>query len=192
MQRVRFENGCIAKGGFPAWTYWRSVKDASVELDSEVKGTRADFSAADEKMRAKLKDPKWKQPAGYTWNHAGSPGSRTMELVDMDFHAAVHHQGSASAARAARRVVPGVGGLAQASASSQKARVTTARCVHYFSPLDFALDALNIWSRAKENGNTFREQVDEDLDNSLFLGLGIMNPGFNQGRNPWDRQRRVD
>ncbi len=80
-KRVTFKNGSIGLGGFPAEFYYRgSAAAASVQIPL-VKGTDADFTAADKAMRERLGDPNWKRPEGYTWNHAGDESSRTMELV---------------------------------------------------------------------------------------------------------------
>jgi hypothetical protein len=64
-------------------------------------------------MRETLKDPDWKRPSGYTWNHAGDPSSTKMELVESRpgyRHGAVAHKGSASNARAALRSSTGAFG----------------------------------------------------------------------------------
>ena len=69
--------------------------------------------AADAAMRQRLNDPTWQRPNGYTWNHAGVPGARVMELVRGDLHAAVAHQGNATVVRAQMRAsrvpLPGSG-----------------------------------------------------------------------------------
>lgn len=103
-KRVRFDKGRIALGGFPAdWYYGGNAKKARVNIDN-VTGGKADDRAADAAMREKLKDPNWKRPRGYTWNHAGGEGSNAMELVQTGPHKAVHHEGSASGPRANGRV----------------------------------------------------------------------------------------
>jgi hypothetical protein len=101
--RVRYQNQYIGLGGFPAEAYYGgSAAGATVEIDT-VTGGRADYAAADRAMRQKVGDPNWKRPSAYSWNHAGGPGSRTMELVERDVRGAVAHQGAASAPRAAAR-----------------------------------------------------------------------------------------
>jgi A nuclease of the HNH/ENDO VII superfamily with conserved WHH len=101
--RVRFSNNHIAIGGMPAAQYYGgSAEAASVQIPV-VRGTDADFTAADNAMRARPGNANWQRPAGYTWNHAGEPGSRTMELVSRPFHRAVAHEGNASLARAGLR-----------------------------------------------------------------------------------------
>lgn len=102
-KEVRFENQHIAVGGLPADTYYGDhAGAATVEIDA-VTGTRADNLAADAAMRKKLGDPKWQRPTGYLWNHAGTPGSTTMELVKEGVHEAVAHKGPAAEPRAIRR-----------------------------------------------------------------------------------------
>jgi hypothetical protein len=98
-----FRNNCIGIGGFPAEFYYGgNAKHASVEIE-KVTGTGADDTASDAKMREKLKDPNWRRPEGYTWNHAGDSSSTTMELTDSKAHAAAAHQGSAAKVRAEAR-----------------------------------------------------------------------------------------
>ncbi|UUO09290.1 choice-of-anchor D domain-containing protein [Blastopirellula sp. J2-11] len=103
---VVFKDGHIAEGGFPAeWYYGGSAEKGSVPI-RKITGTDADFTAADEAMREKLKDPNWKRPKGYTWNHAGTESCKTMELVESGKgvkHGAVSHKGSGAAARARLR-----------------------------------------------------------------------------------------
>lgn len=101
--RVRFVNGNIARGAFPPSAYYGgSARTATVEI-AKVTGSKPDNIAADEAMRKKLNNAEWERPRGYRWNHAGEPGSKTMELVDKDIHRVVHHQGPASEPRAALR-----------------------------------------------------------------------------------------
>ena len=56
-------------------------------------------------MREKLQDLKWKRPENYSWNHAGEPGSKNMELILKKAHRAVAHKGSASDTRSAIRAL---------------------------------------------------------------------------------------
>ncbi len=101
--RVRFSDNSIAVGGFPeSWYYGGSAATATVQIPS-VSGTNADMTAATNAMRTRLNNPSWSPPEGFTWNHAGPPGSTTMELVNSRLHTAVHHQGSAAVARAAQK-----------------------------------------------------------------------------------------
>ena len=93
---MRFENQHIAVGGLPSEAYFGgSIETATVEI-AIVTATRADNLAADVEMRKKLGNPEWQRPEGYLWNHAGSPGSKKMELVDAKYHAAIGHKGSAA------------------------------------------------------------------------------------------------
>lgn len=62
---------------------------SSVRINA-VTATEADGAAADAIMRRRLNNPAWKKPDGYVWNHAGMPGSQTMELVDARFHRLAH------------------------------------------------------------------------------------------------------
>jgi A nuclease of the HNH/ENDO VII superfamily with conserved WHH len=103
--RIRFEGNYIAKGGFPPEAYYGgSAAEATVAIDVAT-GLEADNVAADAAMRVKRGDPAWKRPQGYTWHHAGHPGSTTMELVDTKLHAVTSHKGPAAELRAARRAV---------------------------------------------------------------------------------------
>ncbi len=102
-KEVRFENQHIAVGGFPPEFYYSGNSEhARVEIQS-VTGFEADSVAADEAMRTKLGDPHWQRPKGYIWNHAGPPGSKSMELVDKEMHKRVSHKGWAAELRAIRR-----------------------------------------------------------------------------------------
>jgi RHS repeat-associated protein len=102
-KRVVYKNQHIAPGGFPGeWYYGGNAEIATVPVE-RVLGTDSDFSAADAAMRAKLRDPSWRRPEGYTWNHSGQPGSGRMELVKTKYHRAVAHQGSARLPRAMLR-----------------------------------------------------------------------------------------
>jgi hypothetical protein len=97
--RVRFEGGYIGIGGFPeSYYYGGSVSAATVEIE-RVTGTESDDFAADREMRKRLGNENWQRPKNYTWNHAGKPGSCTMELVDREVHMRVAHKGNASAVR---------------------------------------------------------------------------------------------
>src|SRR5262249_32398717 len=92
-------------GGFPAEAYYGgSAASATVTLPAEhqITGGQADFDAANARMRH-IRGPNWRQPSDHTWNHAGPPGSRTIELARTDAHAPVHHRGNAANARAAAR-----------------------------------------------------------------------------------------
>jgi RHS repeat-associated protein len=104
-KEIRFENGSIPPGGFPPSDYYMGDAGAAGVPIDEVKGTNADFTEADAKMREKLRDPNWRRPRGYTWHHAGGNGCTVMELVDSSVHDGVHHEGSAAEPRAARRAV---------------------------------------------------------------------------------------
>ncbi len=100
---VRFEKQYIAVGGFPPEVYYKgNASAASVEINV-VTGTTTDGRAADAAMRKKLGDPKWRRPDGYAWNHAGTPGSKVMELVEKPVHDAISHKGPAAESRALRR-----------------------------------------------------------------------------------------
>jgi hypothetical protein len=102
-KEARFENQRIAVGGLPAEAYYGgNASEARVEV-SEVTGLDADNASADAAMRKKLGKPDWQRPKGYVWNHAGPPGSKTMELVDERVHRAVSHKGPAAEPRALRR-----------------------------------------------------------------------------------------
>ncbi len=106
-EQIRFAENNIAVGGFPeSWHYGGSRATSTVTIP-EVLGTGADDSAADAEMRKLLKDPDWKKPPNYTWNHAGGEGSRTMELIERDKHGAVAHKGPAAGPRAALRSANG-------------------------------------------------------------------------------------
>ena len=118
--RVRYENGYIAQGGFPpSWYYGGNAATATVNVPV-VKGTNADFVAADAEMLKR--NPKWVRPSEYTWNHAGPPGSTTMELVLKSEHKATAHEGNAQGARAALRSAK-ANGAAQGTARAMAALV---------------------------------------------------------------------
>ncbi len=98
-KEFRFENQHIAVGGFPPEAYYGgSAAQASVEIE-KVRGN--DNRASNAAMRKKLGNPDWTQPTGFAWNHAGQPGSKTMELVDLRYHKATAHKGPAAEPRAA-------------------------------------------------------------------------------------------
>jgi hypothetical protein len=100
---VRFKGQYIAIGGFPPEAYYNgNAANASVEI-GQVTGKAGDNAAADNAMRERLRDPSWRKPDGYRWNHAGPPSSKVMELVNEQTHAAVAHKGSASRVRAQNR-----------------------------------------------------------------------------------------
>jgi len=130
--KVRFKGQYIAKGGLPAETYYGgSAAEATVTIET-VAGTSADSAAADAAMRKKLGDPAWRRPQRYQWNHAGGPRSKTMELVDADFHEAVAHKGPAAGPRAARRVakvLPGKGTRVKGKRAMGKGAVGRAMAV---------------------------------------------------------------
>ena len=116
-KEVRFENQYIAVGGFPPEAYYGGqASSATVEINS-VSGFDADNQAADAAMRRTLNDPTWKRPDGFLWNHAGGPGSKVVELVDVEYHRAISHKGPAAIPRALRRLGGGPG-------------ATGARCLH--------------------------------------------------------------
>lgn len=102
---VTFANGHIAVGGFPASAYYCGDPALATVNIETVLGTSADFAAADKQMRTKLGDPNWEQPKSITWNHAGEPGSTTLELVDYETHRSVKHKGNAAIVRSAPMVV---------------------------------------------------------------------------------------
>jgi len=106
-KEVRFANQHIAVGGFPAEKYFGgSAATATVEIKS-VLGNKADGRAADIAMREKMRKPNWQRPDDYIWNHAGSPGSKTMELVAAKAHRATSHKGPAAPIRALQRLATG-------------------------------------------------------------------------------------
>jgi hypothetical protein len=106
-KEVRFKNQHIAIGGFPREKYYGgSAASATVEI-TVVRGTGADAARADARMRIIRRDPNWQHPDGYIWNHAGSPGSKVMELVDAKAHGATSHKGPAAPIRAMRRIARG-------------------------------------------------------------------------------------
>jgi RHS repeat-associated protein len=113
-KRVRFSGGFIAIGGFPPeWYYGGDAGKASVDIPA-VTGGKADNMAADQAMRERMKNPNWRRPSRYVWNHSGPPGSTRMELVKEVPHSKVHHAGPASVPRAMARVGNGVGKTANA------------------------------------------------------------------------------
>ena len=81
-KEIRFKDQYIAIGGFPPEAYYRGNSEAAGVVIATYNGTEADATAADEAMRIKLRDPTWQRPADFRWNHAGPPGSKTMELVE--------------------------------------------------------------------------------------------------------------
>jgi hypothetical protein len=102
-KEIRYKNQHIAVGGFPAQSYYGgSAAKARVEIGT-VTGSNADNIAADAAMRKKLRRPNWQRPKGFVWNHAGSPGSSTMELVKENLHKATAHKGAAAEVRAQLR-----------------------------------------------------------------------------------------
>jgi hypothetical protein len=103
-EEVRYENQHIATGGFPPEAYYGGSAEAASVPITKVTGTKDDGLAADAEMRKKLKDPNWQRPKGYRWNHAGQPGSTTMELVKTGVHTAVSHKGPAAGPRAEQRL----------------------------------------------------------------------------------------
>jgi hypothetical protein len=106
-EEVRFKNQCIAIGGLPPDKYsGGSAASATVEIDV-VRGTGADAARADARMRIIRQEPNWQHPDGYIWNHAGSTGSKVMELVDEKAHGATSHKGPAAAIRALQRIAKG-------------------------------------------------------------------------------------
>ncbi|MBI3836427.1 MAG: hypothetical protein HY288_00655 [Planctomycetia bacterium] len=113
-KEVRFENQHIAVGGFPAESYYGgSASDATVEIKS-VTGTNADSLAADAAMREKLGDRNWQRPEGFRWNHAGEPGSKSMELVQSRVYRSVAHKGPGAAPRAQTRTANARGATGRA------------------------------------------------------------------------------
>jgi hypothetical protein len=85
-KEVRFENQHIAVGGLPPETYYGGNASAATVEIPKVTGLDSDSLAADAAMRKKLGNPKWRRPGGFVWNHAGTPGSKTMELVKEGVH----------------------------------------------------------------------------------------------------------
>ncbi len=81
-------------------------------MDS-IDGSRNDFDKADAEMRKKLRETgvkdwdKWTRPEGYTWNHAGGPDSKTLELVETDAHKRVAHKGPTSLPRSLAKNLKG-------------------------------------------------------------------------------------
>jgi hypothetical protein len=92
---IDFVDGYIAVGGFPERIYWNGDRSGATVEINEVFGDARDGDAADTKMR-EIYGKEWKRPRGYTWNHAGKPTQRVMELVATEVHSAVHHAGNAS------------------------------------------------------------------------------------------------
>ena len=113
-KEVRFEHGNIAIGGFPPESYYGgNANIAGVDI-GEVTGFEADNLAADAQMRKKLGNPDWRKPKGFLWNHAGPPGSKRMELIDLGTHEPVSHKGPAAEPRAMRRASRGGGASGRA------------------------------------------------------------------------------
>lgn len=104
--KVKFVEGYIAEQAFPEKYYWKgNYQSATVDISdvgARVNGDNSDFSAADRIMRERH-GADWKRPKGYTWNHAGKPGSTVLELVKTEVHEAVAHKGPAAGPRKAAR-----------------------------------------------------------------------------------------
>jgi len=85
---IRFTND-----GYPdflEFAYEVGGKTGDVRI--KLTGSRGkDFTAADEAMRNKIKDPSWKRPKDYTWHHHQQLGR--MILVKTDVHMAIKHTG---------------------------------------------------------------------------------------------------
>jgi hypothetical protein len=47
--------------------------------------------------------------------------------------------------------------------------------------IDIATDAIDTGVRAKENGRGFWDQVEKDMEEKPFLGIGMMNPNYRGG-----------
>ncbi|MGH0004279.1 HNH endonuclease [Pseudovibrio ascidiaceicola] len=69
------------KNGFPDFGP-HSKGDVEIPMTGNNK---KDFPAADKAMQAKLGDPEWKKPEGYTWHH--KEDGVTMQLVPSKMHA---------------------------------------------------------------------------------------------------------
>lgn len=102
-EEVRFKGGYIEPAGFPARAYYGGSASEATVVIATITGGDTDNLACDAAMRVKRGDPTWMRPETHRWNHAGPPGSRTMELVDAAFHEPVAHSGNASGIRALRR-----------------------------------------------------------------------------------------
>ena len=94
---------------FRTWTYQECVGQervdafVAIDLDSDLSRTddarrKADYAAADKKMREKLKNPNWERPDGYTWHHqwVDGKGRGQMVLVKTSVHQAASHRGAFS------------------------------------------------------------------------------------------------
>ncbi len=157
-KELRFKNQYIAVGGFPPEAYYRgSAKAAGVKIET-VTATNADNLAADAKMREKLKNPAWRRPEGYKWNHAGQAGSKKMELVLEKYHKAVAHKGPAAEPRAIRREAKARGGKPKGrvrrggAGQGVKGRAATGR----------AMGALTVYLAARD----------------ALRGAGVLRPGY--------------
>lgn len=75
------------KDGYPDFSPHAKHK---VEID--MRGTRADFDAANNAM--KKTDPNWEQPEGWTWHH--KEDGVTMELVPSEINNKIPHDGGVS------------------------------------------------------------------------------------------------
>ncbi|NLW47281.1 MAG: hypothetical protein GXY86_08095 [Firmicutes bacterium] len=80
------------KDGYPNFKKYELDK---VEID--MKGKKADFSAADKAYREKIGDPDWKKPADMTWHH--NEDGKTMQLIPREINREFSHTGGASIVR---------------------------------------------------------------------------------------------
>jgi hypothetical protein len=102
--RIRYADGFSVEGGFPPEAYYeKSAEKAKVTIE-RILGRDADNLACDTAMRVKRRNPNWVRPAGFTWHHAGPPGSLVMELIDDKYHRPTAHSGGASLARKLLRI----------------------------------------------------------------------------------------
>ena len=123
-------------------------------------------------MRRKVGDPNWQRPEGYVWNHAGRPGSKTMELVRRDAHRALSHKGPAAVLRATARSTTQGG-------STQRRGIggTTARAVGIAGVYLMARDLLRMSAASgpeyhSDEGFTYK--FEDAKDGSEF----IVKPGW--------------
>src|SRR5262249_19073567 len=111
-----------------------------------------DNQAADARMREKLGDPNWKRPKDFRWNHAGGPGSKTMELVDANTHRAMAHKGSAAEPRAAH--ARGATGRVMAALSVYLMARDVLQIAGVLKP-DFAVDERETYHFREEDGSEY-------------------------------------
>jgi hypothetical protein len=154
-REVRFENGYIGIGGFPSESYYQGSAEIATVHIKTVTATSADSSAADAMMREKLGNPNWERPNGYRWNHAGGPGSKTMELVDTT-HIRVAHKGSAATPRAEVRAanVRGATGRAMGALTVYLTSRDALRATGVLQP-DYEVDERETYHFRAEDGSVF-------------------------------------